>query len=51
LKENLKRSSNAFVLRRYRILLASERDENAYRIARCSVYNLQTARNTIYEFN
>ncbi len=45
------RSSNAFVLRRCQILLASSRGENAYRIARSLRCNPQTARNAIHQFN
>ena len=41
------RSSDAFVLRRCQILLASERGENAYQIA-CSLgCDSQTARSTL----
>ena len=50
LEEGL-RSSDAFVLRRYQILLASSRGENAYRIARNLGCNPQTARNAIHIFN
>ena len=45
------RSSDAFVVRRCQILLASNRGENAYRIARSLGCNPQTARNAIHEFN
>ena len=45
------RSSDAFVLRRCQILLASDRDENAYQIARSLGCNPQTARNAIHRFN
>src|SRR5688500_20412808 len=45
------RSSDAFVLRRCQILLASSRGENAYQIARSLGCNPQTARNAIHEFN
>ena len=50
LEEGL-RSSDAFVLRRCQILLASSRGENAYQIARSLGCNPQTARNAIHEFN
>jgi hypothetical protein len=50
LEEGL-RSSDAFVLRRCQILLASSRGENAYRIARNLGCNPQTARNAIHIFN
>jgi hypothetical protein len=50
LEEGL-RSSDAFVLRRCQILLASSRRENAYRIARNLGCNPQTARNAIHAFN
>jgi transposase len=45
------RSSDAFVLRRCQILLASDRGENAYQIARSLRCNPQTARNAIHIFN
>lgn len=45
------RSSDAFVLRRCQILLASERDENAYQIARSLGCDSQTVRNAIHKFN
>jgi transposase len=45
------RSSDAFVLRRCQILLASDRGENAYQIARFLGCNPQSARNAIHEFN
>ena len=45
------RSSDAFVLRRCQILLASSRGENAYQIARSLGCNPQTARNAIHAFN
>src|SRR5215218_7611142 len=45
------RSSDAFTLRRCQILLASERGENAYQIARSLGCNPQTVRNAIHEFN
>jgi len=45
------RSSDAFVLRRCQILLASDRGENAYQIARSLGCNPQTARNAIHRFN
>ncbi len=50
LEEGL-RSSDAFILRRCQILLASERGENAYRIARSLGCDSQTARTTIKRFN
>jgi transposase len=50
LEEGL-RSSDAFVLRRCQILLASCRGENAYRIARNLGCNPQTVRNAIHIFN
>ena len=50
LEEGL-RSSDAFVLRRCQILLASSRGENAYQIARSLGCNPQTARNAIHIFN
>jgi hypothetical protein len=50
LEEGL-RSSDAFILRRCQILLASSRGENAYRIARNLGCNPQTARNAIHIFN
>jgi hypothetical protein len=50
LEEGL-RSSDAFVLRRCQILLASSRGENAYRIACNLGCNPQTARNAIHIFN
>jgi transposase len=45
------RSSDAFVLRRCQILLASSRGENAYQIANSLGCNPQTARNAIHAFN
>ncbi len=45
------RSSDAFVLRRCQILLASCRGENAYRIARSLGCDSQTARTAIKRFN
>jgi transposase len=45
------RSSDAFVLRRCQILLASSRGENAYQIAKSLRCNPQTARNAIHAFN
>lgn len=45
------RSSDAFVLRRCQILLASDRGENAYQIARSLGCNPQTARNAIHRFD
>ena len=45
------RSSDAFVLRRCQILLASSRGENAYRIARSLGCDPQTARTAIERFN
>src|SRR5215218_5507007 len=45
------RSSDAFVLRRCQILLASSRGENAYQIARSLGCNPQSARNAIPTFN
>src|SRR5687768_9735451 len=45
------RSSDAFVLRRCQILLASDRGENAYQIATSLGCNPQTARNAIHTFN
>jgi transposase len=45
------RSSDAFVLRRCQILLASSRGENAYQIARSLGCNPQTVRNAIHAFN
>jgi transposase len=45
------RSSDAFVLRRCQILLASDRGENAYQIARSLGCDSQTARNAIHKFN
>lgn len=45
------RSSDAFVLRRCQILLASERGENAYQIARSLGCDSQTVRNAIHKFN
>ena len=45
------RSSDAFTLRRCQILLASERGENAYQIARSLGGNPQTVRNAIHKFN
>src|SRR5215218_10897612 len=43
------RSPDAFVLRRCQILLASDRGENAYRIARSLGCNPQTVRNAIHK--
>ncbi len=45
------RSSDAFVLRRCQILLASSRGENAYQIARSLGCDSQTARTAIKRFN
>ncbi len=45
------RSSDAFVLRRCQVLLASARGENAYRIARSLGCDPQTARTAIRRFN
>jgi transposase len=45
------RSSDAFILRRCQILLASSRGENAYRIARSLGCDSQTARTAIKRFN
>jgi transposase len=45
------RSSDAFVLRRCQILLASSRSENAYQIAKSLGCNPQTVRNAIHAFN
>jgi transposase len=45
------RSPDAFVLRRCQILLASDRGENAYRIARTLGCNPQTVRNAIHKFS
>src|SRR5215210_828889 len=45
------RSPDAFTLRRCQILLASDRGENAYQIARSLGCNPQTARNAIHSFN
>jgi transposase len=45
------RSSDAFVLRRCQILLASSRGENAYQIATSLGCNPQTVRNAIHAFN
>ena len=50
LEEGL-RSSDAFVLRRCQILLASDRGERAPRIARALGCNDQTVRNAIRAFN
>ncbi len=50
LEEGL-RSSDAFVLRRCQILLASDRGERAPRIARALGCNEQTVRNAIHAFN
>jgi len=50
LEEGL-RSSDAFVLRRCQVLLASSRGENAYRIARSLGCDPQTARTAIKRFN
>src|SRR3712207_3984980 len=44
-------STDAFVLRRCQILLASSRGENAYQIARSLGCNPQSARDAIHEFN
>jgi transposase len=44
------RSSDAFILRRCQILLASDRGENAYQIARSLGCNPQTVRNAIHKF-
>jgi transposase len=45
------RSPDAFTLRRCQILLASDRGENAYQIARSLGCNPQTARNAVHAFN
>jgi transposase len=45
------RSSDAFVLRRCQVLLASSRGENAYQIATSLGCNPQTVRNAIHAFN
>jgi transposase len=45
------RSPDAFTLRRCQILLASDRGENAYQIARSLGCNPQTARNAMHAFN
>ena len=45
------RSSDAFVMRRCQILLASGRGEDAYQIARSLGCNPQTAGNAIHKFN
>jgi transposase len=45
------RSSDAFVLRRCQILLASSRGQNAYQIAKSLGCNPQTVRNAIHAFN
>jgi hypothetical protein len=45
------RSSDAFVLRRCQLLLASSRGENAYAIARLLGCDPQTARTAIKRFN
>jgi transposase len=45
------RSPDAFTLRRCQILLASDRGENAYQIARSLGCSPQTARNAIHAFN
>ncbi len=45
------RSPDAFVLRRWQILLASADGKNAYRIARTFGCHDQTVRNVIVEFN
>ncbi len=45
------RSPDAFTLRRCQILLASDRGENAYQIARSLGCNPQTVRNAIHAFN
>jgi transposase len=50
LEEGL-RSSDAFVLRRCQIMLASDRGEHASRIARSLGCNDQTVRNAIHAFN
>jgi len=50
LEEGL-RSSDAFILRRCQILLASSRGERAPRIARALGCNDQTVRNAIHAFN
>jgi transposase len=50
LEEGL-RSSDAFILRRCQILLASSRGENAYQIARSLGCDPQTARTVIKRFN
>jgi transposase len=51
LEEGLRSASDAFVLRRCQILLASSRGENAYRIARSLGCDPQTARTAIKRFN
>ncbi len=45
------RSSDAFILRRCQVLLASSRGENAYRIARSLGCDPQTARTAVKRFN
>ena len=45
------RSPDAFTLRRCQILIASDRGENAYQIARSLGCNPQTVRNAIHAFN
>ena len=50
LEEGL-RSSDAFILRRCQVLLASSRGENAYRIARSLGCDPQTARTATKRFN
>jgi transposase len=45
------RSPDAFTLRRCQILLASDRGENAYQIARALGCSPQTVRNAIHKFN
>lgn len=45
------RSPDAFTLRRCQILLANDRGENAYQIARALACSPQTVRNAIHKFN
>ena len=49
--EECLRSSDAFILRRCQVLLASSRGENAYRIARSLGCDPQTARTATKRFN
>lgn len=51
LKAGLRRSKDAFVLRRCQILLASSEGETAYAIARTFGCHDQTARNAVKRFN